>query len=250
MQPKTKSAVWGNNLIVNIRQQFGTKIVYLSPFLGDSNEGFLHCVLPLRDSLAKGGPTTTAGAASWTEATGLQSDGTVSIFDTKIKASELGTSNAGGMGYWELNIAFDGSGDAGLPAGAFNSATTEFYGINAAASGAKAGCHWGLFANEALDSSAAATNGHFYAERSSSTSRKIYKDGSLLATNTTSDTSSGAADKTMAYLGYNSTSGFGKWHGRCGVFYLTDGTLGDSGAAAFDTFLRAYLFTPIGRPTS
>lgn len=110
--------------------------------------------------------------------------------------------------------------------------------------------YWGAVANSAGILTGSGTNGHFYAERSSSTSRVIFKNGSTLASNTTSDATSGASEQNISVVGIRNGAAQLYWAGRCALAYMTDGTMGSTNAAAFDTLLRTYLFTPTGRPSS
>lgn len=251
-RPNTRSTWLAQNLIMALKDTaYNSKIVYLLPMFGQS---FAAAQTPLRDALGKGSATNVANAflaGDFSEATGLQGNGTSKALDSLIKPSELGTSNNGGIGYWENNIAFDGT-TVYLFAGCHDVAGTNYYSVGGWSAALKANMNWGLPANGVSDVSTTATNGHFYCERSGATAREIYKNGVSLGTNTTSDAAANANAETMAIVGLKagSTHAFYFFHGRCAVAYFTDGTMGATNAAAFDTLLRTYLFTPTGRPAS
>lgn len=247
-RPNTKSSTIANTLSVVIKQQsYSAKIVYLLPLLGQDIAATL---MPLRDSLTAGYADNVGGAfvnGDFTEATGVQGNGSTKIINTKITPSQLGTTNNGGIGYWETNIAFDGT--TTWMAAAFNNANSNFFGVYA--DGSLLGrCYWGGGSNYADSGAGTATNGHYYGQRSGSTSREIFKNGSSAGTNTTSDATSGASERTIAFPGYHINASYAFFHGRCAVFYLTDGTMSSGDASSFNTLLLTYLFTPTGRPSS
>jgi hypothetical protein len=246
-RPNLKSTWIANNLANAIdAASYGSKIKYLLPFIGPDNIAALE---PLIDTLAVGYADNVGGAAfTFSEATGMQGDGATKVMDTRITPSQLGTSNNGGIGYWENNIAFDGT-TTNISA-AFSTDNTNVFGL-AVHSTFPALFWWGLQANSATSGSSSATNGHFYGQRSSATSREVFKNGSSLATNTTSDATSGASDRTIAIIGRHLGGGtYSYFHGRCACYYLTDGTMSSGDITALDTLLRDYLFTPTGRPAS
>lgn len=248
-RPNTKSTWIAQNLIMAIKASaYNSKIIYFLPLLGQDLVG---AIQPLRDALAKGAPSNLTGAfgnGDFSESTGLQGNGTTMALNTLIKPSELGASNSGGIGYWENNIDFTGT-EASKPSGARNTAATNFFAVQTHST-LSGGFYWGATANRAGPVTGTGTNGHYYGERASATSREIYKDGTSMGlANTTSDATSGASDNNIWVMGFNDTSGT-YWKGRCACAYLTDGTMGATNAAAFDTLLRTYLFTPTGRPSS
>ncbi len=242
----TAGVLIATNLAVQMRAlSYSSAIVYLVPFIGTNLEA---CRCPLRNTLAVAAMSTVGGgSATCTQSTGLTGNGAL-CFDLKIKPSQLGTGSNGGLGFWENNINFTGSSSE--PLGSYgnsgnarfvislNSTTqTGFWGSPASGSGAQ---HVSTTAN-----------GNFYWERSSSTSRALYFNGSSVATNSVLDLAVGVGDNNMYVIGSNEAPSPGVfWKGRCACVYLTDGTLGATNAGNFDTFLRTWLFTPTGRPTS
>lgn len=229
-------------LIVALKAaSYNAGVKWLLPLLGSN---LAAARMPLRDSLGKGIATNANFVdGDFSQATGLKGNGSNKILDTKIKPSDLGTSNACGIGYWENDIDFTGSGSEpiGMNTNPFNGNRYSF--------DLRSGSKWislGDVANR-YTAATAAGNGHYYGQRSSATSRKLFFAGALLGTNTTSDAAVGAADRNMRLMGVDATGSLIYWKGRCACAYATDGTLSDADAAAFHTLLGTYLITPTGR---
>lgn len=220
-------------------QGFYSKIKYLLPLLGGN---LAAARTPLIDSLNVGAATNNGMVdADFSETTGLQGNGSTKYLDSLILPSQLGSSNNGGIGYWENNIVISNS----WPMGAESSSGTAFEFVLGSPA---RNFQWGSSSNNAVDSSTTATNGHYYGQRSSAILRSISFNGSQLATNTTSDAASGAGDNTIAILGTTLVPGFAfAWAGRCALAYMTDGTLSAGDISALHSILSTYLIGPTGR---
>ena len=241
------SVTIADNLIKAIKASpYNSKIIYLLPLLG---QDLYAARMPLRDTLGKGICTKVAfDHPDFSQATGLQGNGSSKVLDLLVKPSELGASNNGGIGYWENNVNFTGT-TVYQPAGCRNAAATHVYST-AIDAGYDGLFYWGAPGNFA-GLAGTGTNGHIYGERSSATSRELFKNGVSIGTNTTNDATDGAGDNNIYVVGYNvAPSPPLFWAGRCAVAYLTDGTMGATNAAAFHSLLLTYLFTPTGRPSS
>lgn len=241
-QPNTRSVWIATNLARQLlAASYSAKVVWLMPFLGSD---LTSARVPIRDSLAKGAATFTG--LSYSEGSGLTSNGINQWFDSLIKPSELGASNSGGMGVWVIS-APDNTGTAGGTfAGYTTTANASYFSILGLPT-INGLFTWGAPANGTSYSATAATTGNFYGERSSSTSRQLFKNGSSIGTNTTSDTASQAADYTIHFLGLNTIGSGTSYKGIIGYAALTDGTLGPTDASAFHTLISNYLIAPSGR---
>lgn len=234
----------GNFLNVLHGKSYSHKIVYLLPMLG---VGINAARIPLVDKLNVGNATNTNFVdADFSQSTGLQGNGTSKIFELPLKPSQLGSSNNGGMGYWENNINTSGSG---YPMGCYTTTSSGRFLIVMTA--AKSEFRWGINANGIINS-VAPVNAHYYGRRLSATSRSLFINGSLIGTNTTSDSAGGSSDTNIRVVGDHSFGGAGNeyWAGRVGLCYLDDGTLSDEEATDFHSVLKNYLMVPTGKPQS
>lgn len=248
----TQEKDWADALINAIQAAtYGSKIKYLLPFIGDSIAA--HRV-PLRDSLAVGaatlvGPTPLTDANCDT-ATGLVNSTEQSgALDTKIKPSQLGTSNNGGLGWyeraWGAGVGVEPIGTSGS-----NNSPDQRFVLDLRSSFQR--FRWGGVTNSQAGPVTTAGSGHYYGQRSSSTLRRIYKNGlSLGDDGTNGDSATRANETTIWVCGCLDSSGVGTvqafWKGRGACAYLTDGTLSDADVADFHALLGTYLITPTGR---
>lgn len=231
------------SLMAEIRAStFANKIKMLWPLLGS---GINAAVVPLIDGLSVG-PSTNVGFvdADFDQTTGLQGNGTSKILDSKVKPSQLGAGNNGGLGWWELDPGYLHGG-----------VDTETMGINSTAgqrfcidlrSGIRRFFCWGSPGNS-TDSATASVAGNYYGQRSSATVRDFYMDGTLILGNTSSDAASDSAERNMALMGNNIGGVPNQYAGRCAAIYMTDGTLSPTEIADLHTLLDTYLITPTGR---
>lgn len=223
---------------------YNSKIVYLLPLLGGN---LAAARTPLRDSLSVGRAiNTNFTEADFSEATGLQG-GSGKTWELPIKPSQLGTSSNGGLGYVAASLNFTGSPpqtNALMGLSVVQDFNNQFMLV---ATSTTSDFRWedGID-RRALDSTAPVA-GNYYGQRSSATLRELYRDGALLATNTTSD----SAPNTNAFniiLNGQNNGGLRMWNGsRCACAYLTTGTLTSTEVADLHTLLQTYLITPTGR---
>lgn len=220
-----------------------SKIKYVLPLLGT---GINAARVPLVDALGVGAATNVSFVdANFSQSTGLQGNGSSKYLNCLIKPAQLGSSNNGGLGYWENNINLSGNVEV---IGCYNTTgTSNRYVIDLRTN--IRSFRWGAPANGAGDSSTP-TNGHFYGQRSSATSRQLFFNGASVGTNTTSDDTVNPNENNMYIVGSNEAGVPYPWPGRCALAYLTDGTLSTEDVVDLDTIFRKYLMTPTGRPTS
>ncbi len=218
-----------------------SKIIWLLPLLGNN---ILAARVPLIDVLNSGACNNLGFVnGDFSETTGLQGGaaGNKIFILTNITAASLGASNNGGIGFWENNIGAVGAGTE--PMGAYNNAQTNRFVLDLRTT-RKFFC-WGNAGNLAGPLTAS-TNGHYYGQRASATSRELFFNGSSIGTNTTSDAAAGAGDKEI-WLMYPDYPSSPPYLGRCAVAYCTDGTMSSGDVAALNTLLSTYLITPTGR---
>lgn len=234
----TNSIAIANTLIKTIKTKaYNSKIKYLLPLLGSN---LATARMPLRDALGRGIATNfNLVDADFSEATGLQGNGTTKYLSTLYKASELGSDSNGGMGYWERSASVTAAAwsiGSYLPGFAI-------YGLEILSTTEK--FYWGDGDTD-TNTGAASGNHHYYGQRETSSSRRLFRNGTLIATDAASPvgTVPGIATNNIMVLGIHSTE---LTSGRCGLAYLTSGTLTDSEITDFHTVLQTYLITPTGR---
>lgn len=222
---------------------FSSEIVYVLPFLGSNLRS---AVVPLRDSLGVGAASNvnTSGtqfvAADFSQPTGLKG-GSFKKLDTLIKPNQLGASNSGGIGVWTL--ALDYSGSTTELGGSIDNADTNRFVVDSRSS--RRFVCWGSTANLA-DPFTASSTGWIYGQRASATSRQIFDDTGLLASNTTSDSASGAGDKNIFVLSTPySTPAYNL--SRIGCFILTTGQLNSTQVGTLRDIIRDRLMKPTRR---
>ncbi len=215
------------------------KLKWLLPLIGANISA---ARVPLIDVL-HAGPVTNVNFvdADFDQATGLQGDGTTKYFDSLIKPSQLGGTNNGGLGWWENNINLAGNVE---PIGTYDATASFRYVLDLRST--LESFRWGNPSNSASTGSTA-INAHYYGQRSSNILRELFRDGSSLATNTTSDGASGTADHTIIVVGADDQTSIAPWPGRCAVAYMTDGSLTSGQVAELHTLLNDFLITPTGR---
>lgn len=226
---------------------FNSKIIYLLPILGGN---LATALVPLRDTLGVSSPTNSNFVdADFTQATGLQGNGTTKVLDSKIKPSQLGTGSNGGIGFWENNLSFSATG--ALIAYSLqtdpNPNNYDYFYISAGSSASEFA--WNVNTGAFFTTySTPSVNGHYYGQRASATSRTLYLNGTSVAVTTGSNGAPGASGGNFFILGTNRVGASTGYHnGRCAVAYMTDGTLTGAEVTAFNTLLQTYLITPTGR---
>jgi hypothetical protein len=220
-------------------KSYYSKIIYLNAMLGT---GIGAALVPLIDKLGVGAATNSGFLdADFNQALGLQGNG-AKILNTNILPSSLGTTNNGGLGHWENN--YTGSGNV-EPIGCYNNNGSSRFVIDLRP--AVRNFRWGTASNGAGDT-AAADNAHWYGQRSSATSRELFRNAISININTTNDATSQTNDLYIHLMGSYENIGQYPWPGRCGLAYLTDGTLSGDEISDFNLLLRAYLIGPTGKP--
>lgn len=220
---------------------WGSKIQLFLPFLGADLDAAL---TPLVDRLSLGSPTNTNFVdGDFTEADGLQGAGT-KYLDAGVTPSGLGTSNNGGLGWWETSWQSIGAcmGMFLNPGGGTRSFTMNPRGTTGE-------FYWNQdIAGRGAIATGTYEEGHYYGQRSSPTSRELFFNGTLAASgNSDSDTGTGAGSKNILISGVDASSGKFGWSGRAGCAYLTDGTMTADEVAEFHAVLRDSLIRPLGR---
>lgn len=239
---ESNSVAIANNLVRQIKKaSFGPKIIYLLPMLG---RGIGAARTPLIDVLSVGSATNTAFVdTDFNQSTGLQGNGSTKYLNSLVKPSQLGVTSNGGIGWWENNGTFTGNTE---PIGCYNNAGTQRYVLDLRAT--IRFFSWGSPGN-AANQATGAVNGHYYGNRSSATARDMYLNGSLIVSNSTSDSASGTNERNIIVCGADeSGGGILSYPGRGALSYLTDGTLTATEIALFDAMLRTYLLGPTGKP--
>lgn len=234
----SESIAIGRNLISAVsNKSYLRKIIFLYPVL--DNLTAARCPILYNGSVGPIAGNNNFVSGDFGQSTGLQGDGTTKSLDTLVFPGTLGSSNNGGLGYGENNISF--AGTAPEPIGCYSNDNTERFVVDLRA--AVRSFRWGEPVNGSGDSSLA-TNGRYYGQRSSATSRELFFNGSSLGTNSTSDAASLSNNRTILLVGSN---GRGNWAGRMTFAYLTDGTMSSGEVSDFDTVLVDYILTPTGR---
>lgn len=229
----TDSIAIADALIIAIKAaSFNSKILWLVPLLSDD---LTTARVPLRDTLGVGiMSTTTFTAGDNLQAAGLQGDGT-KLCDTHILASQLlAVAGGAGFGWWERAVGT-------LPWNLASTSTTKLFGL--AIWNADELFYFGD-ATSATRTLAPAGNHHYYGQRLAVDDRKLYRNGSEIAATTTTPVETGTAAANIFLMAVSVTT---ISEGRCGVAYLTDGTMNAGEILAFHNLLQTYLITPTGR---
>lgn len=235
-----------NAFVVQAKAQtWWSKVSYMLPLMG----GNLAAALTPLVGLSRGRPTNVNFVdADFSQSTGLQGNGTSKILNLPFTPAQIGSSSNGGIGTWALNPV---DGTTTLPTGMLNNpggGNRGFYIALRVATGNRA-FGWGLLTNEATAAGAPAV-AHYYGQRSSATSRRLFQDAVEIATNVTNDTAGGITAANLRAMGddpTNVTAGPRFWGGRDGLFYYTNGTLTDPEITSLHETVRDYLMTPTGR---
>jgi hypothetical protein len=235
-------------------------IMYLLPFIGSDIAASTVPLIAGQSAATATGIVTTfrsgsprsIGSPTVGTATGYAGNGTSIALETGLypwncpNASGFTAGNVG-LGYWSRAVAFTGSATIVCGSNKMASQATDFrYCIDLRATAEF--FSWGNVSNRAA-TAVSATNAHYYGERASQTSRILYKNGSSVATSTANDpcntTNSMHTIQVLGVFGASDAQNYFK--DTAGVFYITDGSLGSSGASAFHTLLNTYLISATGR---
>lgn len=237
------------NFVREIKKEtFYSKIMWLAPFLGSD---IISARMPLIDVLSLGIMTNT-GATNFTnsdfsESSGLQGGGTKRLGTGMIGTNLDSPTSNGGLGYWENNAPSTAGGSV---IGSRQSNNQIIYVITSRNyTTSTCNFYWGAGSSNTIYSTSAgnASNGHWYGQSSSTTDRRIYKNGSRVANATNSESRPGLGDRQIEIMGTSANS-FNEYHsGRCAVAYLTKGNLTDEEAISMHNFLTNNLIVPTGR---
>lgn len=196
---------------------------------------------PLIDRLGRGSTLVGMSESHFSESTGITFDGT-NYIRSGYYPSDLGSGGNGGMGWWEGAATESGNVE---PMGCADDGNGSNRFVLDVRTGAAGGFRWGATGNVTQPGPGRAA-AHYYGQRSSATSRVLYRDGVSIATNSTSDAASGASAQPIALGAGNYGGTYYPWTGRCKLAYLTDGTLSAEQVAALHTALADFV-AAIGR---
>lgn len=212
------------------------KIIWLAAMLGGN---LAAARVPLIDVLGVGIMSNTSFVdGDFSQSTGLQG-GSGKRLDSLVFPADLNASLVGGVGFWETNAAAATGGSDSAAFGCYGGGGTRWMLDLRAASTRTS---WGSPPNSPSDGGAVADK-HYYGQSFASNDRRHYIDAVEVATNTSADGSTPESGVPMTLLG---TPGF--WYGgRCGLAYLTDGTLTPTEITSFHALLDTYLMIPTGR---
>lgn len=240
------SETYAQDLLDDLRAWDGYhKLRYTAAWLGADIPAFL---VPVYDP-ALAGPMVNTGfvLADFGEATGVQGAGLVpgsKIITVPRTASELGATNNGGLGWRELDHDFPNQSSQS-PVG-FQHAGSG-YAFSLRLNSTSEGFRWGLTGNQAV-TAVGATNAHYYGQRKSATDRKLYRDGSQIASNTTSDSAANSNATDFGNVGLHDLAGPTNyyWAGRSGFMYMTNGELTPAEITSLHTIIEDFI-TATGR---
>lgn len=218
-------------------RSYNLKVTYLLPLLG-ANLATAKVPLRLKSGLD---PTVNNNGfleADFAENSGLTADGIAKWWELQTLMGEQGTADVGGVGYWERGTPGDE-----WPVATRGNANRD-YGlrIRSTSGSEREAVSWGSD-NVTLISTPGAN--HYYGQSSSASDLRLYKDGIEIGSNTTPRNTSDINDRNIGLFRKNGTANYQS--GRCGVMYLTDGTLSPSDIADLHSLLNTYLIAPTGR---
>jgi hypothetical protein len=239
---ETDSKTIASALVTQLQGFTGyTKVMWLAPLLGAN---LAAARVPLIDVLGVGIMGNTGFVnGDFSQAAGLQG-GTNKYLDTLIKPASLNSGLVGGIGYWENNPSAIAGGSDSVAFGCYNAASSIIrWQLDIRPATQRVG--WGISTNAAIFTGAIAS-AEYYGQSLAANDRKLYKNGSQVASNTTSEASAHETVTSITLMG-TSAPNAGWFGGRCAVAYLTDGTLSPTEISDLHTLLGTYLITPTGR---
>ena len=225
-------------------ESFASKILMLYPFLGCNA---ISSFVPLIDRLGKGLLVNHNFVdADFTQALGLQGDGSTKYLESRVIPSELGivTTNTGGIGWVETNIAAADPVGNVEPIGAYK--TDPIIPDNRFSMDLRPvlrGFRWGETPGGIASETEAAIDAHYYGQCEHTALRKFWLNGVKKAESTVlTDIRN---DLAMLLMGCDrGVGGIGPWGGRGFCAYFTDGTLTDLEVAKLHLILTTYLLNP------
>jgi len=219
-------------------KSYYSKIIYFLPLLG---RGINSSLVPLVDKLNKGNSTNISSLTNtnFNQSSGVFGNGSGQMISTPLLGSELGASNNAGLGFLLRNLTGANNNVMGL----FSTAGGgRIYGMDLGSVTAR---FWWGDGNTATSSGSAASLGHYYGQRISNTDRKLYFNGSQIATSSLGSLNmNGINDHTIAVL---ARAGDSSTQHLCGLAYLTNGELSVGEIQDLNRVLQEYLIGPTGR---
>lgn len=187
---------------------------------------------PLIDRLGGGAIPVGIAAGDVSESSGLTLSGSGYI-RTATTPAMLGTSGNGGLGWWEAVATASGGAE---PMGSSDNGVNR-YVIDLRST--FVAFRWGNTSNLATIATARQA-AHYYGQRSAATLRTLYRDGTSIATNTTSDSADG--NTVPICIGATNYAGtYYPWTGRCKLAYMTDGEMSAGDIAALHSALSDFV---------
>jgi len=221
-----------DNLVTGLKSLSSfSKIKWLLPLLGSN---LAAARVPLIDTLSDGIAGNSGFVdGDFSQSVGLTSTGT-QYLTLGIGPNDLNSGN-GGAGAWFKQAPVGNAAVGGrIPAG-------QLFGI--AASATNENFYWGDGDCRAFTGVAGGQH-HYYGNRASSTDLKLFRNGTLVATDAGGGTSTPASSSDFICFGYDTSFLSAN---RLAVMYLTDGTLSDDEAAMLHLYLNVLLITATGR---
>lgn len=231
---EANSIALADALVVQLKgKSYYSKILYLLPLFGAD---IIAARMPLIDTLAVGIATNTSFVnADFAQATGLQFSGT-KRFNPLIKASQLGATGSGITGSGGAGVISLAMATTGWVLGTFSTSTNEIYGLTPTTTNSYS--LWGD-GNSAINSGVTNSgSNHHYIQCVSTTSRRLFKNGSQIGSTGLSSSLSESGDNPLLLGGLN---GSNNSDGRCGGMYYTNGALSDPDISDLNTTLATYL---------
>jgi hypothetical protein len=222
---------------------WASQLIYLLPFIGNNIKA---AICPLIDRQGIGIPSNIGPFvdADCGNAKGLKGDGLSKLLNIGVLPYWINAGNVG-LIYCERNFNATGSTTEVFFSSNVTTASSDGrFGIRL--DGSSEFFSWGAVTNRAT-TAVSAGNHRYITERSASNSRILYRDGTSVATNTTTDTAPtallsatplmllGAQDAGSTQMTFNK--------GTCGAAGITLGGLGSTNIAALDAILSAFITT-------
>ena len=187
--------------------------------------------------------------SDFAEATGLQG-GAGKLAHLRVTPADCGLWECGGLGYWELEIPAGASCEV---FGGYTASPDARYSLFLRTATPRQLFWWGdPSATNSGSTVDAAVNGHYYGQRSGSAAGScvLYRDGVQVgAASAASDTAPNAGVIRITLMGhvlYDSRTVSSYHLGRCGLAYLTDGTLTAGEVASLHSAFAGWM-SSVGR---
>lgn len=192
-------------------------------------------ITPLIDSLNRGVTNHGLVDADFSDSTGVTFAADTGYLDTYTAPSLLGTGGCGGLGWWPSEAYSAGEEE---PIGCANASDHRYF---LDLRGSFVAFRWGSNTYAAQTSSQVRSGDDYYGQRSSASSRALYKNGGLLVENNQNDTTTIESSRSIVLGGADYNGRFYQWVGRCKVAYMTDGTLTPAEITSLHNALAAFV---------